>query len=157
MDAAPARFGSPLAAELAGAIGLVAARCADGLADLPASAPTPTPAIPRRERLDAADGASVEVTATGVVIGRTSSAGGIDLGVDGPTVSRRHVFVWRSNGATLCRDLGSRNRTFRRRDGELHEVPGPTGGPTLLQTGDELVTADGALLAVLADVVVDPL
>jgi hypothetical protein len=51
----------------------------------------------------------------------------------------------------LCRDLGSRNGTFRRRAGELHEVPGPTGRPTLLLAGDELLTADGALLAVVAD------
>ena len=74
-------------------------RCADGLADLPASAPTPTPAIRRRERLDAADGASVEVDRDRRRDRQdVASAGGIDLAVDDPTVSRRHVFVWRSNG-----------------------------------------------------------
>jgi hypothetical protein len=149
MAGARPSFGSPLTAELAGRLEQLATepereRRVDGRS-------TPTAPIARHDRLDAADGTSIDVTVAGVVIGRPSSVGGPDLPVAGPTVSRRHVSVWRSGGAVLCRDLGSRNGTFRRRAGELHEVPGPTGGPTLLLAGDELVTADGALLAVVAD------
>jgi FHA domain len=149
MAGARPSFGSPLTAELAR--GLEQSASAPGSEQHVDGRPTPTPPVARRHRLAAADGTSVHVTVAGIVIGRPSSVGGPDLPVAGPTVSRRHVAVWRSAGAVLCRDLGSRNGTFRRRAGELHEVPGPTGRPTLLLAGDELLTADGALLAVVAD------
>ncbi|MFT3852329.1 MAG: FHA domain-containing protein [Ilumatobacteraceae bacterium] len=140
--------GSALAAELAERIGTSGA----ALATVgPPDSLSPTPAIAVDVVVRGPDGSTVSVEQRTVTIGRRSSAAAVDLAVDDPTVSRRHVSVWRAGGATLCRDLGSRNGTIRRRDGDEHAVPAAPGGPTLLLPGDELVTSTGTLLAIVAD------
>lgn len=141
-----ARFGSPLTEELAHGVRLL-----DAAPTEPAASTMPTPAIRTRVALHGADGASVEVGANPVVIGRPSRAGGPDLAVADATVSRRQVAVWRADGATLARDLGSRNGTLRRRDADLHPVTNAAGAATLLIDGDELLTVDGALLAAVVE------
>jgi len=102
----------------------------------------PTPSLTVHHGVVTGSGIRPLVDGSPLCIGRLG-----DVAVDDARVSRRHAGVWTEDGVVVCRDLGSRNGTFRRRRDRLHRVG--RDEPTLLLDGDELLAGGEALLGAI--------
>jgi hypothetical protein len=136
-----------IAGELAGRL---AALTGDDVPDDVAVAARPSPSRWRASTpWVVGTGGALHDPADQLVVGRAGKGNAVDVPVESPLVSRRHVLVWADGDALLCRDLGSKNGTVRVRDGVRCAVG--TVQATLLEAGDALVTASDTTLVTVPD------